>query len=57
MATEQISMSEIKQAKEQGFINQDKLLEFVQNKRQQEMKSVRVSKQNLNFSEQTNFKK
>ena len=45
MATEQISVEEMKQAKEQGFISQDELLEFVQNKRQQEMKSTRASAQ------------
>ncbi|CAB5505007.1 hypothetical protein THERMOT_2069 [Bathymodiolus thermophilus thioautotrophic gill symbiont] len=31
MATEKISMSEIKEAKEQRLINQDELLEFLQN--------------------------
>ena len=47
MATEQISVDEMKQAKEQGFISNDELVEFVQNKRQQEIKSARTSKRNL----------
>jgi len=50
MATEQISVNEMKQAKEQGLIDQGELLEFVQNKRQQEMKSARDSKQNSSSS-------
>ncbi|WP_157059385.1 hypothetical protein [Bathymodiolus septemdierum thioautotrophic gill symbiont] len=50
-------MSEIRQAKEQGFINQGELLEFVQNKRQQEMKSARSSKQDSSSRKQTHFKK
>jgi len=41
LATEQISVDEMKQAKEQGFISQDELLEFVQNKRQQEIRKTR----------------
>ena len=45
MATEQISSDEMKQAKEQGLISNDELIEFVQNKRQQEMKSARASTQ------------
>ena len=43
LATQQISIEEMKQAKEQGLISQDELFEFVQNKRQQE---IRVSRNN-----------
>ncbi len=45
MATDKISLDEIKQAKERGFINQGELIEFVQKKRQQEMKSSREKSQ------------
>ncbi|WP_225879240.1 hypothetical protein [Isorropodon fossajaponicum symbiont] len=45
MATDKISLDEIKQAKEQGLINQGELIEFVKNKRQQEMKSSREKSQ------------
>lgn len=45
MATDKISLDEIKQAKEQGFVNQGELIEFVKNKRQQEMKSSRKKTQ------------
>ncbi len=45
MATKQISVNEMRKAKEQGLIDQGELLEFVQNKRQQEMKPARTSKQ------------
>jgi hypothetical protein len=48
MATEKISSDEMKQAKEQGFISNDELVELVQNKRQQEMKSTRASAQDSN---------
>lgn len=41
MATEQISAEEMKQAKEQGLLTTDEVREFIQNKRQQEMKSFR----------------
>ncbi len=56
MATEQISMSEIKQAKEQGLIDQDELLEFVQNKRQQEIKNTRNKNSSLNLGSQLKSK-
>jgi hypothetical protein len=38
MATDKISLDEIKQAKDQELINQGELIEFVKNKRLQEMK-------------------
>jgi hypothetical protein len=41
MATDKISLDEIKQAKDQELINQGELIEFVKNKRLQEMKSSR----------------
>lgn len=45
MATEKINVNEMKKAKEQGLIDQNDLFEFVQNKRQQEMKSSREKSQ------------
>ena len=45
MATEKINVDEMKKAKEQGLIDQNDLFEFVQNKRQQEMKSSREKSQ------------
>ncbi|CAC9562192.1 hypothetical protein [uncultured Gammaproteobacteria bacterium] len=45
MATDKISLDEIKQAKDQELINQGELIEFVKNKRLQEMKSSREKSQ------------
>jgi hypothetical protein len=50
IATEQISMSEIKQAK-------DELLEFMQNKHQQEIKNTRSKNSSLNLESQFKSKR
>lgn len=46
VATSKISTDEMQQAKEQGLINKHELFEFIQDKRQQEIKSSRQTKQN-----------
>jgi hypothetical protein len=56
MATEQISADEMKQTKEQGLIDQGELLEFVQNKRQQEIKNTRNKNSSFNLGSQLKSK-
>ena len=43
LATENISLDEMTFAKEQGLIDDNELIEFVQNKRQQDMQEMRES--------------
>jgi ATP:corrinoid adenosyltransferase len=45
MATEAITQDELHQAQEQGLLNSDEVREFIQDKRQQEMQTIRSNRQ------------
>ncbi|MCU7881242.1 MAG: hypothetical protein KZQ66_10110 [Candidatus Thiodiazotropha sp. (ex Lucinoma aequizonata)] len=45
MATEAITQDELHKAQEHGLLNSDEVREFIQDKRQQEMQSIRGNRQ------------
>ena len=45
MATKAITQDELHQAQEQGLLNSDEVREFIQDKRQQEMQTIRSNRQ------------